>query len=136
MTVMPYPIDIARLKDLLRTEPLDPTFEEYGNFIVRLPLLVGGKRAYPDNVHMVHFFGNFANYSFVFGFDTDEQMLIDELEALILANKESAAYQEAKDELARNKAFWEARNAQKERARRAQEVQRAKDALAKYGVSQ
>lgn len=108
MTIMSYPINLDRLRELLRTEPLDSTFERFGNFVIRNPMLAfkPPRLAYPDNPAMVHFFGNFANYSFVFSFNTDEQGLIDEMEALIRANQAMPEYAEHKIAEAKREAYW------------------------------
>lgn len=117
-TIMPYgDVDFDRLRELLRTEPLDGTFEKYGNFVIRQPMLAfkPARLAYPDNLDMVQFFGNFANYSAVFNFDTDDAELIDELEALIRTNQQTPEYAQYKAERAKRDAYWEGRRDSKRR---------------------
>ena len=76
------PDDLQTLIDVLSSNPLDPTFEEYGNFI------------HPDGGALgTRFFGNFAHLSHVFQIDTDEPELIQRLTAAIRANQATPAYQ-------------------------------------------
>lgn len=74
------------LLELLRTEPLDPTFEKYGNFVS------------PDTIETcTHFFGNFANYSFVFNFRwKTSEPICQNLIAAIRENQKRPDYAEAK----------------------------------------
>lgn len=84
------PDSIEVFKERLRTEPLDPMFEEYGCF------------AYAKEGHegYIRFWGNFYNLSAAFSIDTNDDDLIVELVKLIKANMESEAYLEAKAERA------------------------------------
>lgn len=105
------PGDIAELLDVLGKEPLDPSFEAFGNFISVNPCsgvinpeygkVVGaekwidGPRIF-DVEGVVHFFGNFYHYSHVFGIYTNDPETIDKLTAAIRANQERANYKGAK----------------------------------------
>lgn len=82
---------LTKLLDMLDSEPLDPRFERFGNFI--LPL---------DD--KIQFFGNFLNVSHVFNVTTDEPKVYERLSRAIRNNQDMAAYQSAKLEL-RSKRF-------------------------------
>ena len=91
------PDSIALLLDVLSREPLDPTFELYGNFIQPdLP------ESYIRNGHLqaipgaYRFFGNFYLLSHVFRIRTDERLIIDALTAAIRANQQREDYQAAR----------------------------------------
>ena len=71
--------DLAELEALLASEPLNYTFERYGNFITT-----------HDGV--TRFWGNFARVSHVFQLDTDEPEIIARLTAAIRANQATPAY--------------------------------------------
>ncbi len=76
----PDPIEL--LEERLRTETLDPTFEDYGCFV-------------SEREGMTRFWGNFLTVSAVFQIDTDEPELIDRLSGLIEANRAMEQYREA-----------------------------------------
>jgi hypothetical protein len=109
--------DVSELLRMLAAHPLDPTFEEYGNFIavdpcqgVRNPKHCGwggdtdgepqwidGPRLYAcDGVHS--YFGNFYTYSHGFNIDTNDPETIAQLNAAIRANQATEAYAQAKRE--------------------------------------
>lgn len=74
---------MGSVEDLLRllaTEPLDHTFEHYGNFIMPLT-------RHPDLIGLTEFWGNFARVSHVFCVRTDDPELIGRLTAAIRANQ-------------------------------------------------
>ena len=72
---------IEELLVVLATEPLDHTFERYGNFI--LP---------PRDGHPVRFWGNFARVSHVFSIYTDDQEVIERLTTAIRLNQDRDDY--------------------------------------------
>lgn len=75
------PDSLSVLYKVLQKEPLDPTFEKYGNFI--FPVNAGWR-----------FWGNFAKYSHVFSIDTNDPVVIDNLIELITNNQNSKEYRE------------------------------------------
>lgn len=102
---------IEDLLNLLKTEPLDPRFEEFGNFvamaygakvdgydILNEPNIVSTGPRNPEAPDAVNFFGNFYRYSFVFNIDTDEVLLINQLTAAIRSNQLTTAYKNARKE--------------------------------------
>lgn len=95
------PDEIEVLLKRLASEPLDPTFEAYGNFITKNPqgcVYVGrGQyfetgRLYPEHPGTCSFFGNFLNVSAVFDIHTNDEALIAKLEQAIRANQRRADY--------------------------------------------
>lgn len=91
------PEPIETLFERLAVEPLDPVFEEYGDFIEADPESSGGGQLYPDGT--VSFFGNFHNYSHVFSIASRDAVLIERLSTAIQANKSTPAYAAAKIEV-------------------------------------
>ena len=79
---------LDQLKERLRTETLDPMFEDYGCFAINVPSRPG----------FVQFWGNFLNLSAVFDVITDDADLCAELSSLIKNNMATVAYKEARDE--------------------------------------
>lgn len=77
------PDTIEDLCDVLTREPLDRSFECYGNFVITPDDEIGGP---------TRFFGNFANLSHVFNIDTDEPKTIERLTSLIRANQQTTGY--------------------------------------------
>jgi hypothetical protein len=90
------PDTLDHLLEVLAREPLDPTFEQYGNFAINLSL---EQRDQPPGT--IRFWGNFWALSHVFSIDTDEQPVIDQLMAAIRANQATEAYRGAKLAIAR-----------------------------------
>lgn len=95
------PDGVEILLKRLASEPLDPTFEAYGNFISKNPqggVYIGrGQyfetgRLYPEHPGTCSFFGNFLNVSAVFNIDTNDEALITKLEQAIRANQRRADY--------------------------------------------
>jgi hypothetical protein len=85
--------DKNRIEDLLAVmerEPLDPSFEPYGNFIITID------RVLDDGE--VQFFGDFANIGHAFDIRTKDAALITRLTKAIRANQRTAAYRKARDE--------------------------------------
>ncbi|OGV64621.1 MAG: hypothetical protein A3K19_29790 [Lentisphaerae bacterium RIFOXYB12_FULL_65_16] len=78
------PASVETLLELMGREPLDATFEGYGNFVER------------DPTGTVLFFGNFARRSHVFNILTDEPELIATLTAAIRNNQAGEAYRDAR----------------------------------------
>lgn len=94
------PDSIDQLLAVLASEPLDSSFEQYGNFIITNPrhcVYLGRNKyqeldpIYPD-ASATRFFGNFANVSHVFNIDTDEPELVATLTAAIRANQKRSDY--------------------------------------------
>jgi hypothetical protein len=83
-------LPIEALFDRLASDPLDRTFERYGNFVSLDPEGFDGKAAFVPGT--VHFFGNFQTYSHVFSITTDEAALADRLTAAIRENQQRADY--------------------------------------------
>lgn len=72
----------AELLDVLTREPLDPTFERYGDFIYR-----------DGDSRLWFMFGNFAHLSHVFNLATDEPLLALRFARAVRANKRTRAYE-------------------------------------------
>jgi hypothetical protein len=110
------PDSIEGLIDVLKTQTLNPIFEQYGDFAETDPRFYkSGELCYPDNPGTVHFFGNFYTVSHVFNIDTDDAETIATLRGLIAANKATAAYRQAVKEIAENKRYWERRTEERQR---------------------
>lgn len=75
------PDPVSVLIEVLAREPLDRTFEKYGNFAIN------------EGNGIVRFFGNFLTVSHVFNIRTDDPELVATLIAAIKANKRMPAYQ-------------------------------------------
>jgi len=80
---------IAELLEALQSEPLDPTFEKYGNFIINPEPIEGIGSP-------IRFWGNFFGLSHVFQIDTDEPSAIALLTEAIRANQSTPAYKQAR----------------------------------------
>ncbi|MCR4307490.1 MAG: hypothetical protein NUV80_02940 [Candidatus Berkelbacteria bacterium] len=99
------PDDVANLLQVLTETPLDPSFENYGNFICPDPCegvrdngkWVDGKRLF--DVSMTHFHGNFFTLSHVFSIYTNDPETIQALTKAIKENQATKAYKEAKTAL-------------------------------------
>ena len=90
------PDSIETLLGVLEKEPLDKTFEDYGNFFGRVHLEdfkkgLNNKFAskWEDSMH---FWGNFKNYSHVFSIYTFDQEIIVKLINAIEDNKQREDY--------------------------------------------
>jgi hypothetical protein len=118
---------IEDLIEVLKTQTLNPIFEQYGDFAETDPrFYTSGELCYPDNPGTVHFFGNFYTVSHVFNIDTDDAETIATLRGLIAANKATAVYQQAVKELAENKSYWDRRaEARQKEANSRRKAQRA-----------
>lgn len=101
------PDSIEQLLDVLGYEPLDPSFEDYGNFIsteLRRAIYIGNgeyvekELIYPESPSMVRFWGNFYALSHCFQIDTDEPEMIERLTNAIRANQTTSAYVSASKE--------------------------------------
>ncbi len=77
------PDTLDQLCEVLQSNPLDRTFEDYGNFIIAPTV---------EHDAVVRFWGNFFNLSHVFSVDTDEPEIIERLTGLIRANQQRADY--------------------------------------------
>lgn len=93
---------VADLVAMLTAEPLDSTFENYGNFVMADPEGLDGKPLYPAG--FVNFWGNFVRVSHVFNIVTNEPAVIAELTRLIRANQASPAYLGHRNHALRRKA--------------------------------
>lgn len=87
---------VENLLALMATEPLDPRFEAYGNFIYLVHEYDGSNEPHPDNGYM-HAWGNFYTCSYAFNITTDDLDLIHRFYAAITANQTSAAYRAARE---------------------------------------
>jgi hypothetical protein len=96
------PDSIEILKEVLKTQTLDPTFENFGNFINNNPRWTN-KEAQELYKGCSTIFGNFKTYSHVFNIITNDRELITELQELINKNKNTLVYQEYKEELKQKK---------------------------------
>ena len=86
------PDNIEVLLEVLAKEPLDKTFEDYGNFYEPLEDAFCQRCGYP--LGTINFFGNFFKLSHVFNIRTDELKLIHKLVDAIELNKLTPAYKE------------------------------------------
>jgi hypothetical protein len=98
---MPEDEQVELLCVKLKEYALDSVFEAYGDFCSELEASVleacgYGLRQFPEP-RIYRFHGNFAELSFVFSVDTDDDALITRLIGLIQENKASAGYKEMKD---------------------------------------
>lgn len=98
------PSAVEELFEVLAREPLDASFERFGNFIIRNPYegvqtkageWSDGKPLFPGE-DVTRFFGNFLCVSHVFNIDTTDPELAARLTAAIRANQRTAAYRQAK----------------------------------------
>jgi len=91
---------IDKLLEVLAVEPLDRSFENFGNFIYkpftwkygRGNYIVNDKPMYPDNPGALNFFGNFLRVSHVFNITTDDKAIIAKLGKAIRANQKRSDY--------------------------------------------
>ena len=104
---------IDELLKTLAEHPLDPRFEEYGNFITHDPCVgvqnpnwtwgngepqwIDGPRMYES--HVVRFGGNFFEVSRGFSIDTNVPEIIERLTQAIRANQQTEAYLRYKAEI-------------------------------------
>ncbi|TXH13688.1 MAG: hypothetical protein E6R03_10875 [Hyphomicrobiaceae bacterium] len=80
----------------MKVEPLDPTFEDYGNFADDCPIAYKtGKPLLPAG--WWSFWGNFYKVSHVFKIVTNDAEAIRELRQAILANQASPGYKQARE---------------------------------------
>ncbi|WP_349408837.1 hypothetical protein [Pseudalkalibacillus sp. SCS-8] len=89
------PENLPALLKRLKTEPLDPIYEEMGNFIVPYQ----PSKWTSENKRFqgcTHFFGHFATSSHVFSIITDEQVVIESLTAAIRMNQCRSDYEQIK----------------------------------------
>ncbi|WP_257347487.1 hypothetical protein [Pseudalkalibacillus decolorationis] len=90
------PENIPALIKRLQTEPLDPIYEEMGNFIV--PYQPTGTSAEKRRFEgCTQFFGHFATSSYVFSIVTDEKTVIESLTAEIRMNQSRSDYARIKE---------------------------------------
>jgi hypothetical protein len=100
----PRPEDhgIGHLLWMLTEHTLDPTFEEYGNFVQRDPEWLTMPPWRPEGMASIS--GNFYDYSCAFGLETNHPALIDLLEEAVRRNQATEGYQRARQELLDRKA--------------------------------
>jgi len=115
------PDDIQALFNALSEYALDPTFEEYGNFIYKNTPDTWTCGAIPEKYEgTTHIFsGNFFSLSHNFHILTSDPDLIASLTVAIRDNQSTKAYMDAKEELEKMKAKRE-----KEEERRIKEAQK------------
>lgn len=80
------PDSVEYLLKVLNDEPLDRTFENYGNFVY----------LNENNLETVVFFGNFFRISHVFNIETDDESTIENLISAIEANRRRSDYSSQK----------------------------------------
>lgn len=85
--------------DKLQKYTLDPTFEEYGNFIGKNPKFPNNPKMTEKYKGWYSLFGNFFDYSNAFSFRTDDEKLAKRLRRLIRKNQNSETYIKAKNEI-------------------------------------
>ncbi|MDP9192343.1 MAG: hypothetical protein M3P06_11650 [Acidobacteriota bacterium] len=83
------PDSIAKLLEVLEQEPLDPTFEDYGNFYT-------DERNPEGWGEQTRFFGNFFNLSHVFNITSDDEDVVRPLKFAIRRNQGRPDYQQAR----------------------------------------
>lgn len=104
--------ELARLRELLLTEPLDPRFEDYGNFFYHVnetyqPFIsiVESKKLLKKLMPCKPYWamgGNFFNWSFVFSIEFSEEHVAQEGSQwwdLICSNKNMESYENAKQQI-------------------------------------
>lgn len=115
---------------LLAREPLDPTWENYGNFGDQCSL--DWIEAWSDDAThgeafralsrdrgvAVHFFGNFWDYSHAFSIVSDDEDVIVRLVRAIRANQATIAYKQARDERKAQDDYWAVNERRKRKAAR------------------
>ncbi len=93
--------DIEDFISKLKKFTLDPTFENYGNFIYKNPKFPKNKELTKKYKGFYNIFGNFFDYSNAFSIYTDDIKLADRLRRLIRKNQKSELYVKAKMEIER-----------------------------------
>lgn len=78
---------------------LDPTFENYGNFVIKSPNFPKNPELTEKYKTWTHFFGNFFDYSNAFNIFTDEPDIIERLTKAIRKNQNKNEYKKAKSEI-------------------------------------
>lgn len=112
------PAHLDELLDVLKTETLDPAFEEYGNFVSTGPDLVAWNTLKPlAPPGWFSFHGNFFRLSHAFQIVTNDAGVIDELTAAIRANQQHAKAERAKAKEQRRKEDEERRRKDRRNAR-------------------
>ena len=89
---------IAELCDVLKSTPLDPCYENTGDFVNRNPKFIH-KEAAEKYKGCAQIFGNFLAVSHPVNIITDDSELIDRLEVLVRENQASKEYVEVKKSL-------------------------------------
>lgn len=102
--------DIEDFISKLQKYVLDPTFENYGNFIYKNPKFPKSPELTEHYKGWFNLFGNFLDYSNAFSIYTNDEKLANRLRRLIRKNQKTEAYIKAKNEiLERDKKLDEAR---------------------------
>lgn len=91
------PNTIEKLIEVLKNHPLDPVYEQYGNFINNNPKCLK-KEAAEKYQGCTKINGNFAKYSHAFDIITDEPEIINQLAEAIKQNINSEAYSKLRKE--------------------------------------
>lgn len=95
------PDDVEDLLYILKTQPLHPRFERYGDFWTDNPRagigklgLIPGTPLY--RVPVTRFYGNFWEYSYVFNIDASDPHIVRMLKEAITFNRGTPAYHKAR----------------------------------------
>ena len=91
--------DIEDFISKLQKYVLDPTFENYGNFIYKNPKFPMNSSLTEKYKGWYNLFGNFYDYSNAFSIRTDDVELANRLRKLIRKNQKTEAYIKAKNEI-------------------------------------
>ena len=127
------PGTVESLIETLAQDALDPSFEDYGNFVqgpLRATDFLGPKDPPVEMLGKTMFFGDFYELAAVFRLYTDEPDLIARLTKAIQDNQATPAYQAAKAEIAEGAKKDRERRERIERARRAERRAAARAVLA------
>lgn len=101
------PDSVEVLLGVLAQTPLDPRFEQYGNFVSPSESVLSA----------TSFFGNFWEVSHVFRIDSDDPAVVGPLTQAIAANVATPAYQAARAEYLAHQERQEAERAAREQQR-------------------
>lgn len=90
------PDTIEKLVSVLENYPLNPEFENRGDFIIQTMEYLNPELT-EKYKNCTHFFGNFETISHVFAIITDEAEIIEKLTTAIEANQKSPEYLKIKE---------------------------------------
>lgn len=128
------PADLNTLLDCLACSPLDPRFEDYGNFIDECPISCKTEQPLLP-VGWQSFGGNFYEYSHCFQLTTNDPQAIAELTAAIRKNQATKGYADAKADTARKNEIQRKEDEERARLYRLRQVQSAQNTLRHYAQS-